>query len=582
MFEGMKPRVAAFLAACLLAVLAPANLLTAYAASGRIAFSDPSATVGGQITVKMKVTSTDANLMSADVMLAYDSDALEFVEGTDAEGGAGAVRIHGDGGTPNTGTMAFELTFNALAAGTTKLTVTSQEVYDGDSKLVTIDKVGDSTVTIGALENASSDATLKSLAVSPGTLSPAFSPDVDTYAVTVGTDVEKINISAVRNDENASVDVSGDEDLQMGENRVTCKVTAQDGETTKEYVIVVTKAEGGASAGETTLTGNEVKLSSSGKTITILPPDAGAVLPEGFVETPIDIDGSQVTGWVLASETEPQYCIVYGMNDAGEKSFYRYDLGENERTIQRYFEASGQLVAVDTYNALVADFNHVNGMYKMSIAVIGIVTVIAVILLLAVIGLLIGKKNSKGRPGPDWKRPRDREPALREPEAEEAWEEEAKETEISPEPARARREASVTRIQASQRELEEIPDLELEDEAPEERPSERGGQGAGRTGRPVRRQRGGALEEQAAAAAQKKPKEEPAAEPSPKAEAQTETPAQAERPAAQRPQEKGREKAKRSQRAASSLQEKAERPEAKAVSEQKPDEDDDDFELFDI
>ena len=172
-----------------LAAAMPARLMTAFAENGRIAFSDPSGSVGSQITVNMEITDSE-NLASADVMLAYDSNMLEFVSGTNAEGGAGAVRVHGDGGTPNTTKLRFTLTFNALAAGTSKITVTSQEVYDTASQLVTIERQGDSTVTVGALATASNDASLRSLQVSPGTLTPAFSPVVDTYAVTVGTDVD--------------------------------------------------------------------------------------------------------------------------------------------------------------------------------------------------------------------------------------------------------------------------------------------------------------------------------------------------------------------------------------------------------
>ena len=47
--------------------------------------------------------------------------------------------------------------------------------------------------------------------------------------MTVGTDVDKLIISADTTDEGASKVVSGNENLQMGENRVTLKVTAQDG-----------------------------------------------------------------------------------------------------------------------------------------------------------------------------------------------------------------------------------------------------------------------------------------------------------------------------------------------------------------
>ena len=197
MTERMKRVAAALMAACLLAVCAPVNMLTSYAANARIAFSDPSATVGGQVSVNMKVTTAGGeSLSSADIMLSYDANALEFVSGTDASGDSGAIRVHGDAGTPNTSSMTFVLKFNARAAGTTKIEITSQEIYDTSSKLVTVDKQGNSTVTVSALATASKDATLKSLQVSPGSLTPEFSPDVDTYAVTVGTDVNKIIVSA--------------------------------------------------------------------------------------------------------------------------------------------------------------------------------------------------------------------------------------------------------------------------------------------------------------------------------------------------------------------------------------------------
>ena len=60
----------------------------------------------------MKITSSD-NLANADVMLSYDSNTLEFVDGTNADGGAGAVRSMGMGQRPIQGPFAFTLTFNA-------------------------------------------------------------------------------------------------------------------------------------------------------------------------------------------------------------------------------------------------------------------------------------------------------------------------------------------------------------------------------------------------------------------------------------------------------------------------------------
>ncbi|MCC8026503.1 MAG: cadherin-like beta sandwich domain-containing protein [Clostridium sp.] len=395
MIKRMRRRAAAAAAAFVMLMTISAGAFTAWAANGRIAFSDPSATVGGQVSVNMKVTSSE-NLESVNVMLAYDANVLEFVSGTNAEGDAGAVRVRGDGGTPNTKTLAFTLKFNARTAGTSKITVTSQEVYDSNSQLVTVDQVGSSTVTVGALQTASKDATLQSLQVSPGTLTPQFSPDVDTYSVTVGTDVEKLIVTAKSTDDNATNVVSGYEDLQMGENRVTCKVTAQDGETTKEYVIVVTKAEGGASAEGTGLA-TGVKMKISKREITVLEPDESVKIPEGFKESIINIDdNNKVRGWVWGGETEHQYCIVYGMNEAGETNFYRYDMKDTERTIQRYFEdpAVQSMVSKADYDQLADTYDKLCDDYKMFQIFLVAAILIAVGLLVLVLVVVLRKKDN--------------------------------------------------------------------------------------------------------------------------------------------------------------------------------------------
>ena len=49
----------------------------------RLTVTDPTASVGDQISVTMKIAA-DAALGSSDVMLQYDADALEFVSGTKA------------------------------------------------------------------------------------------------------------------------------------------------------------------------------------------------------------------------------------------------------------------------------------------------------------------------------------------------------------------------------------------------------------------------------------------------------------------------------------------------------------------
>lgn len=91
-------------------------------------------------------------------------------------------------------------------------------------------------------EEKSTVKALKSLTVEPGTLSPEFDPETTKYTMTVGTDVTKLNIKAVVEDEKSKLDISGNEDLKLGENIIKLVVTAED-ETARTYTITVTKEE---------------------------------------------------------------------------------------------------------------------------------------------------------------------------------------------------------------------------------------------------------------------------------------------------------------------------------------------------
>lgn len=372
----------------------PGMRITSFAANGSIQFSDPSATVGSEVSVNLKVASSGGEALGrADIALAYDANALEFVSGNSVEGGSGALRAHGSPDAGNPSTIVFTMKFRAKQAGSSQITVTSQEVYDSDSQMVTMAHVGNSTVTVQAVSNASENAALSSLQVSPGTLSPAFSADVEAYSVNVGLDVERLTVNVVPADENAAYVVTGNEDLQEGENTVVCRVTAQNGTTVKDYTITVLKNADGASAasgvGDPGAVTEILSLEAAAKSISIIPLEEGVALPEGFSETVIDIDGRKVTGWIWASESNAQYCVFYGMNAAGEKYFYRYDL--TEKTIQRYFQdpAIDTGVTQEDHAQVITQYNELLGSFKLQrmimVALIAVVLVLFIILVYLIV-----------------------------------------------------------------------------------------------------------------------------------------------------------------------------------------------------
>ena len=99
------------------------------------------------------------------------------------------------------------------------------------------------TVQVNPATTLSSDATLKSLTVSQGSLSPSFSPSNEMYEVSVANTASSITITATANDMNAKLegDFNKSLNLNVGLNRFSITVTAQNG-TKKVYTIHVTKA----------------------------------------------------------------------------------------------------------------------------------------------------------------------------------------------------------------------------------------------------------------------------------------------------------------------------------------------------
>lgn len=320
---------------CMLALSVPFGVMTSFAANARIAFSDPTVTVGEEVEVTLKVSSTSGDALGrSSMMLAYDPAVLEFVSGTDASGGgAGAVSVKqtagGDGKT-----MTSTLTFRALQAGNTQITVTTQEVYDANDQIVTIDKQGSSAVTIQAEDGASADASLSSLKVSPGTLTPQFSADVTEYSVNVGPDVTKLAVSAEAADSSATVNVNGSSDLQMGENTVNCVVTAGDGQTTKTYVIHVTKMEGGAEAGGAVAAGDLTVVLGDVQYQVAKSFDV-TTLPEGFEGFTYNYKGQDIMAGKGIQKDLLLICLV---SPEGEGKFYIYN--EEKDTFSSYMEVS--------------------------------------------------------------------------------------------------------------------------------------------------------------------------------------------------------------------------------------------------
>ncbi len=89
----------------------------------------------------------------------------------------------------------------------------------------------------------SNSAYLSSLTIKEGTLSPKFDKLVNDYSIDITEDVDKLDINAVSEDPNATIEIKGNEKLVVGENKVTITVTSSDKENIQVYSITVNKEE---------------------------------------------------------------------------------------------------------------------------------------------------------------------------------------------------------------------------------------------------------------------------------------------------------------------------------------------------
>ena len=136
-----------------------------------------------------------------------------------------------------------KVTYNGKTAyvSSSYLTKTKPTTTSTENK-TTDDKKNDNTNSDNKKDEntKSSNKNLKSLVVTPSSISPKFSANTTEYAMTIGSDVDEVEIKAEAEDSKAEVLVEGNKNLKIGENTITIKVTAED-ETVRTYKIAVTK-----------------------------------------------------------------------------------------------------------------------------------------------------------------------------------------------------------------------------------------------------------------------------------------------------------------------------------------------------
>ena len=121
----------------------------------------------------------------------------------------------------------------------------NKDLKDGENKATISVSAEDGTTKIYEITITKSEKIalgLKSLVIKDTDIASMFKADTYEYEIYV-KDVAKLEITAIANDETATVEILGNEDLQEGENIITIIVSSQDGEEKVTYQIKVVKTD---------------------------------------------------------------------------------------------------------------------------------------------------------------------------------------------------------------------------------------------------------------------------------------------------------------------------------------------------
>ena len=329
-----------------------------------VTFSDPTVTVGSNVTISVRVS---GQVAIGTVKVTFDPEYLQYVSGDLGYGSCNGNVIVMDKENMGSGNLSFSMTFKALKVGKTTIDNYENSIVDSNGDFLDVTP-GWSTVTINAPYTASGNNNLSALSISPGTLSPGFSAGTTSYSASVSNSTTSVAVSAKAADGKAKVAVWGNTGLSVGNNTVTVQVTAENG-SKKTYTINVNRAAGstGGNTGGNAPAPDDTPSPSPTATpepqVTVTLPDdtqlpvsnqlpEGVSVPAGFEQSQLEVDGQTLPA---AVHKEGGLVAVYLAGDEGHPAgFYFYN--EKTREVQAMTPvamSTGKLTLVDLPQELV-------------------------------------------------------------------------------------------------------------------------------------------------------------------------------------------------------------------------------------
>ncbi len=355
---------------------------------------------------------------NVEIFIVFDSSKVSFVSGGKyTSSGDGIVLISDKNGSSANTRKKYTLEFKAKEEGKCKF-------YVGDEPTISLAS-GEELMSVSSIsleieilankgnedkkeenkkeniENANSESkstseatNLKNIMLADGILSPEFNKDITSYQVTLPNEITKLALSALPQIDSSKVTIKGNDNLSIGQNKVTITVTAKDG-TEKNYTITVIRQSASFVAEppreemefqnnlnnqnnqsnipqigvHCTETKEGTQITQYTK-FTIIDLEDETKIPQGYMETSIRIDAYSITAYMQKDDMESETYLLYGKDENGNTNFYEYN--RVDYTLKLYQPSYGGTTMKEKNEAVSANFQMMTAIIILGVLCTGL------------------------------------------------------------------------------------------------------------------------------------------------------------------------------------------------------------------
>ena len=200
-------------------------------------------------TFKVIIDTNDIEVAAFTVWIYFETDKLECIENVENANVVDGKMIYSyfsETGKNEKFKSPFEIGFKAKTTGKTTMSVVGEFYNENGEKIDT--RNVDLYIDIEEeAENKNKDnpsnANLDALRVNIEGITPQFESDVYEYYLVTEEKFKNLDITAIPKNEEATVKISGNTNLEQGVNKIEIEVTSQDKTKTQKYVINLTETK---------------------------------------------------------------------------------------------------------------------------------------------------------------------------------------------------------------------------------------------------------------------------------------------------------------------------------------------------